>query len=270
MPGEILSQLPGSAIPLTDQSFLRVAAYNSVLGADIYIDALVARNDLSLVRFNKTFVPGNARNNQVDFTKLGPGWLISLTARLRTIPVNRGQLWVNVAVEQGTALTGFINYPLFSDYLTSFHQLGWPPGQFKQSTEGRGYFTHTTGVDPAAGAEYTFTLPGNVMWRLHSVRCLFTADANVANRELYLQHTDGTDELWNSITATPIRANEAYVVNWVQGSAASLQSSSDLQIPMPVDIVSRFGYKFSINVNAVQVGDQISDVVFSHEELIHE
>jgi hypothetical protein len=56
-----------------------------------------------------------------------------------------------------------------------------------------GQYQTYTGDDAAAGQEFTITVPDNKIWKLISMQFSLVTDANVANRNVHLEFTDGTN-----------------------------------------------------------------------------
>lgn len=82
----------------------------------------------------------------------------------------------------------------------------------------RGFFTLQLSL-PGAGAEIIQTVPAGELWLLHSLRAQYTADANVANREVRLVVdnvvTGEVLALFN--TGVNITANQAPNLTFLKG-----------------------------------------------------
>lgn len=72
---------------------------------------------------------------------------------------------------------------------------------------------------PAAGAEWTFTLPGGYYYRLLGGSALFTTSAAVANRTVGIQMTDGVNLLASGIVAVAFTASLAVQVTYAPSGA---------------------------------------------------
>lgn len=72
-------------------------------------------------------------------------------------------------------------------------------------------------ASPAAGADFTVTVPGNRQWRLDAGRAILTTDATVANRLPRLQFTDETVTWYEASSDAFIAAGLAQVVTFAAG-----------------------------------------------------
>lgn len=76
-------------------------------------------------------------------------------------------------------------------------------------------------VAPAAGAEFSATVPGGDVWELRSVRFTLTTSAVAGNRVPQLLMDDGTTEFFRTASATAIPASTIAQLSAFPGSADS-------------------------------------------------
>jgi len=79
---------------------------------------------------------------------------------------------------------------LFQDYLQTDLLQGWPGGRQLSSVEGPGAINFLTLPNPPAGQDWTFQIPTNTKWLLHSVAMLFATSA-ASNQRLVSFVIDG-------------------------------------------------------------------------------
>ena len=127
------------------------------------------------------------------------GWYSAFAASILSGTATGTQVYV--LVELGTTLGGvFSPYAiLLQGYITNNQPLD------TKATQGTGAVTNPAiGLgavrvisvsDPAAGAEWTHTVPAGVRWRFNSLHCRFVTSGTAATRRSHVEITDGTDRL---------------------------------------------------------------------------
>lgn len=120
---------------------------------------------------------------------------------------------------------------------------------------------------PAAGADWTFTLPAAGYWRIRSVFATLTASATVANRQPGLAITDGT-VLWHRARPGAVLiANGVADVLAMPGLGFQTQGATQGTFTLPIpDVVMPPGFVISSVSTALQAGDQYSSIVIAAEE----
>jgi hypothetical protein len=133
---------------------------------------------------------------------------------------------------------------------------------FQQNVFG---ITSIAGTSPAAGAGYQFFIPDHYLMELLSLIFTYTADANVANRNLEL--TFNVDSIYTYFFRDPvtITAGQTYSVAAFPSapSVHPLLSTGTILIPIPRGLVMRAGDSILIAPTLMQVGDTITDVNFT-------
>lgn len=120
---------------------------------------------------------------------------------------------------------------------------------------------HLLGVQPAAGASFSFNLDARWWWRFRSIRCRFVADANVANRYVTVDFTDPEGTAW--IRNPSLAVVAAGVTQDYDFSRRNNPVSGIAGQPQFADLDETFippGWLAQINVANVQVGDQLSRI----------
>lgn len=118
--------------------------------------------------------------------------------------------------------------------------------------------THTS---PAAGADFSYQLPGDFYVRLLSVYCKFVADANAASREVVLQYTDAGDNVFDlaGINTTVTASNTAYYAfSAFQPEVVATVDSSALVPLHPVILAPT--QKIILHVVNIQATDALTQV----------
>lgn len=116
------------------------------------------------------------------------------------------------------------------------------------------------GANPAAGAEFSVTVPAGAFWVFHALRVNFVADANPATRQVRIIFDDGTNEV---LTIAQSSAITAGVTGWISAGAFADRGAQVLtgsgatlyHIPVPPALPLGPGYRIRSSTDAIQVGD---------------
>jgi hypothetical protein len=77
---------------------------------------------------------------------------------------------------------------LLSDYVTAdYFPSGSPQGRIISPLEGPGWLRNVTESAPAAGQEFSITVPTNARWRIRHLRASLTTNATAATRVAQLE-----------------------------------------------------------------------------------
>lgn len=136
-------------------------------------------------------------------------------------------------------------------------------------TRQRGYLDIFTPGNPAAGANYSFTVGGlNVGYlRVVAVKASLATDANAANRLFSLDYiARGATALRNAATVLVTANTSATVFQWDHAHAVSeWQTGTPVFAPL-ADVILAPGWTVQLTVDSIQAGDQISSITFLLEK----
>jgi len=121
-----------------------------------------------------------------------------------------------------------------------------------------------TQADPAVGTDFLFHCPENLRIKLIGLTFQLVTDANVANRNVEIYITDGTN-ICPTFTAAGLQvASETVIYYWAPGARIYDGTAAGLNMYQPLSddlFLEPSEYLGSIVTN-IQVGDQISDIVY--------
>ncbi len=263
---------PPAALFVTPDDALQLAIRNSLAGVSVQVVARVLRprGDVTLVQY--TFAPGTTRAVQITSQPLTYGYLISAVVYAigATIP-RRGQTYASLAVVK-PPIGGFLAAtPLGGDYLTASNFVSWPYGRVINPTEGPGVLLSITPATPAAGAEWSQTVPTGARWRIRGIRMNFVTSAAVATRQPQLLIADagaGTVLFFNQ--GLGIVASSNVILNWVPGWPVVFVQQSSFTSSIPLDLVVFQGFSLQSFTSSLQVGDQYLPVRILVEEWLED
>lgn len=127
--------------------------------------------------------------------------------------------------------------------------------------------TLTTGANPAAGVEWSQTVPTGESWQINAIRYTLTTSAVVANRLTSITFDNGST-VFARIPST--QTEPASTVNTYTASvdiASSGLLGTEVLISLP-RIILPSGYRISSLTTAIDVGDDYSAPVFYYSRFV--
>ncbi len=116
-------------------------------------------------------------------------------------------------------------------------------------------------ANPAAGADWRHTCPGNAIHRVVAARALLTASAAVANRLPSLVLSDGSDDFAASPVTTAVTAGLAVPISTFPGAPAGGALLTALTVASPTDGWQLLpGWSLRVATVALDVADQWSAI----------
>lgn len=130
------------------------------------------------------------------------------------------------------------------------------PGAVREYSPDRRWVTKSL-PDPAAGADFVFTVPGSEGWLVQGLIARFTADANVATRQPRLFADDQTTR-WLEIPAgaTVAAAGTDRYTLILGGPTGVTSSPAAAAWGGPTMLYLPPGHRLGADTNNLQVGDQ--------------
>jgi hypothetical protein len=124
-------------------------------------------------------------------------------------------------------------------------------------------------TDPAAGAQWSFTVPAGKVWRVVSLRAQLVTDATVANREVTLLVRDVAANVRGSFPATTVwPASQNATITWGAGLAAyaAPATSNTRVVGIPTPFWALSGWTLESFVTAMQAADNWTAAFLTVEE----
>jgi hypothetical protein len=263
-PGDLLALLGPSLLPylkgsqalyLTGEESLRLRSFNSAAGVTLALEGRLLRPDGSCDPMSSPHQPTTDRSAVVTVHSLGPGWIQHVSVRASAGSPRVGECFVVVELVRGQAGAMQPLGVILQGYVTDTSGLAWPGASALSSAAGPGVIRSIAGADPAAGAEFSETVPTNARWRLLGVDVALVTDATAANRTQRLIIDDGA-----TIVAeiTPAVAQTA-TLTWRYSYARNVQRGVDpggtlINAPLP-DAWLMGGYRVRSATTNLQAGD---------------
>lgn len=121
---------------------------------------------------------------------------------------------------------------------------------------------------PAAGADWTFTIPGRSAMRILSVRAIFASAVAVATRFPALVITDGVSQVMNLPGASGEAASITETYCWAP-TADSIQTGTggSNSASIPDKLILPVGFTIGSSTPNIQAADQWSGIVIWTQEI---
>lgn len=115
--------------------------------------------------------------------------------------------------------------------------------------------------NPAAGADWRYTCPGQGIQRVVAMRAVLTTSAAVANRAVALVLSDGTDDFATIPSGAAIAASQTGVVSSIPGAPTVGAANGPLLLSAPTDgFLLLPGWSLRTATALIDVADQWSAV----------
>jgi hypothetical protein len=118
---------------------------------------------------------------------------------------------------------------------------------------GSGNILSVASADPAAGAEYTHSVPAGKIWRIISLVLPFTTAVAVANRRPVLTIDDGANIVYRAPVSADIPASQAAFII-AAPYAPSTVGVNNFLVPIP-ELILPAGYRIRTLTTLIQGAD---------------
>lgn len=204
--------------------------------------------------------------------RLAEGFLLSVALRSVNQQQKRGDYFAVInLIRQPSAITT-LNLCLTRGYVTVNSPVCFPviPQDFPQQKPGAIRIQAIT--TPAAGADFTITVPNFMRWRIIGLRASFVTSASVATRAAILQFQSAANVMYNACAAATQAASLTLSYNWGAGVTTLLApvgaTTLNVETAIPVDLWMGAGMIINSVTQNIQAADQWSLIFMLIEESI--
>lgn len=195
------------------------------------------------------------------------GFLLSATVETPGAPY--GQCYVQLQIVRGRG-TGdqTAGQLLCAGYPGAGAAIGFPQTPATSPVAGAGLTAATTVSNPAAGADWTYTVPAGLQQTLISVRAVLTTSATVANRFPVLRITSPTGQILADVSALAAQtAGTTITYVWMAGAPANNVNNVQ-QMALPSGLRLLGGSTIQTITSGIQAGDQWSAITITYTQFI--
>lgn len=218
----------------------------------------------------REFFPTSDRSPNTFLMDIAEGYLLSVSVAydFNLGVVNRGQAFVTIGLARNTPSPGrFIQ--LIEDDIGLEMDLAWPGGTIRAPTEGPGFIHSVAVANPAAGADWSFTIPTGSRMRFRAGGAQLVTSATVATRATGFHATDGVTEYMFAPAVQTQAASLTVRYDYLPGATAVALVGTQTSISLPSDPIFPAGHTIGSATGGIQAGDQWSGIEFCVEEWIN-
>ena len=253
-----------------NNDFLRLDARSSVASVVLQFTGLLLTTWGDYVPLQFELRPTSDRASTTAIFKLTEGFLYHLQCRVSSGTVRRGQCFVKVGLQQGDNDLAMLHTTILSDYVDLGYEVAYPGSPIRSSLEGPGIMRVFSGTNPAAGADWTETVPTNAFWEVKSIMATVAVANSGAAREVNLNVTDGTTEFHEQAVTAAATINASTTYLWAQDvNEQSAFQNLHSSIPIPAFRLPQ-GSVISSTTGAIVAGDDWTAPIIYLEEWIEE
>lgn len=147
--------------------------------------------------------------------------------------------------------------------ISNIYGIGWPQQLNPTEPQMSGAAESVFMADPAAGANFSSTVPANQIWDILGVVAELGCDANAANRVLTFEFGSAAALLITRANTTNITANQSVTVRGVPGGTTQVITAASMhEIGLPSIITLPPQGLLKVNVTNKQAGDQLTSIEY--------
>ena len=268
-PGQLTSGVLGEWV--TPDDLLIIQIRNALSGAKFALGGRIWNPDDGVKELNLDMTPTSDR--ALNTFSLAPyyGFLVSVAIMATAGSPHRGQSLASVLLARPPASAFRSKMALAQDYVTTQYGPFWPGGRQSLGVEGPGMLYSLAVAQPAAGADWTQTVPTGARWLLHGIYATLATSATAGTRNPLLLVDDGTNRLGAQDTALTQGVSLTNDWTWVPGTPttglfATPVNVLDLPFPMPMFA----GWRIRTVTAALSATDQWSAIRLLVEEWLED
>lgn len=182
------------------------------------------------------------------------------------ISVERGEQWVSLFLRAGEERI----MRMGSGYISIQSALNWPIVQSESELSGGGKYNYTNGLNPAAGAECSITVPTSEHWIIKAFQVQLVTDATVAARVVQLSVAlNGSPSRLKMHAPTTQAASLTRLYHYgVKGSVEDSSDDDDIFGNIYEDMHVKAGSTITTETTALQAGDNFGVPTVFYEQYI--
>lgn len=261
--------LPPSAVYVGPDDKIAIYVRNPSVPATVHVNYLLLTAAGLLIANSEDFTGlsvGAAPSK--FFIPATEGYLISLSLFAPT--TSRGQVFARAFLQRGNdGPTPVIDQVLVQGYVSDDDRLGYPQSPTESALSGRGWVHGVVLAQPAAGLDFTVTVPAGVRWKIKSVANNLVTSAAAANRLVQAEISDSSFLALGFVppfAIVPASSNGNFV--WGEGLAYGGSGTGFQGVPIFTDLVLGPGWHFSTFTQNIQAADRWQNPVAFVEEWV--
>ncbi len=258
------TESPSPAFPkyigVDDSIFIQVI--QTAFAGQIQVNVRILRPDNTVLSMPFQ-VFATSINTVVNFTfPLVEGWLLSCAVEVpgNLLPATNYFATVSI-VRNPKGVAGQYDL-LCSGYLNQNLPIGYPQSIPMHPRDGQGALRSTQIATPAAGVDFTFTLPAITRMRIIAVSGLLTTAVAVANRLPSLILDDGANILAAIPSGNTEVASLAAQYTWADSCQQVAAFDNKVIAPLPGQTYLQAGFRIRSTTTGIQAADTWTNIFF--------
>lgn len=259
---------PYPAVYVTQDDIILAKVWSPGVASAVNISIRMQMPDGRIVASFYTFsisTAGGTPTSQV--IDQNEGFILSATVETPGAPY--GQCFVQLQLVRGRG-TGdqTAGQLLTSGYPGASAAIGFPQTPATVPSAGAGLTAASTVANPAAGADWTYTVPAGVQQTLISVRAVLTTGASALTAPVILRITSPTGQIIADVSALATQgAGVAVTYVWMAG-AQSTSSTNFQQMSLPTGLRLLPGSTIQTISGGIVATDQWSAITITYTQFI--
>lgn len=202
----------------TGEEHLRVQTVNSASGVRVALHYRFLSPERGIIANAEQHTPNTDRTLRASLHRLGAGALLNLTVFAEAGAPRVGQTFVRVQLVRGFDGALVVMGTLLQGYITANQDLAFPGSPIQSSLDTTGCVRSIVGTNPAAGNEWSETVPTGALWQLLSASVLLTTDGTAVDRQPLLQLLIASELYFRSPVEPVIGASTNGQISWFPGA----------------------------------------------------
>lgn len=259
---------PPSLFYITRDDVIQITVAAPIVNTVVQISWRFLSPDGQVLPFFETFtVTATAGTPFVKKYQNAEGFMLSMSVYTPNAPY--GQAFISVAVRRGGGSADVTTGDIFlQGYPGQVGGIAYPQSRIRSPFDGRGRMRSIAMTNPAAGADWTTTVPAGVAWIVRGVTAQLDTSVAVATRAVTLQFLDSSANLLlDSIGGATEVASIDDVYSWFNGGQASFEGLV-ISGGLPAEFRLPAGWVIRSATANIDAGDQWSKIVLTVEEFI--
>lgn len=254
---------PPSNLYVTLDDCLAVNVLSGVANPALVVVARLLRPD-GVISYNHERIGAVPANTLTKFIfQLAEGFLLDVCVSAISSTLVAGDCFVRVDLQHNSQAGTSPFATLISGYVTATDTLPWPPIEPGQDATPPSGTSSVVVANPAAGAEWLYTVPAGVPAILSSVHFIFTTSAAVADRVPHLVVDDGTNTLVQKTHYTAQAASQAGEYNFAHFGGDDAAPVGYVVFPSFPPTAVKAGYRIGTLTTAIDAADQYSAITLA-------
>ncbi len=261
-----LSLRSPAAFFVSGEDSIQLSAINSAAGVTLTLAGRFMQLNGEVTSFAHVLTPATDRTLSSILKFMGDGTLMNFSVIATSGAPLWGQCWVRVQIVRGLGGATMVIGALVSGYVTASQPVALPGGRMRGSLDGQGVIRAVTGTNPAAGANFSVTVPTGARWRLQSLDVSMVTSGTAANREMVLVIDDGTTILARVPQGTAQIASLTRTYSYYESASRNtIAQAGNFDAALP-PIVLLAGSRIMSAVTNIEVDDDIGAPTLLVEE----